>query len=67
MSTVISGESAKIYQFPLRGRFVGQRRDASEAAPAPAYAQAVPTTYGEAWYHEEAIREAEQSRKRPPS
>ena len=67
MSTVISGESAKIYQFPLRGRFAGQRRDGSEAAPTPAYAQVVPTTYGEAWYHEEAIREAEQLRKRPPS
>jgi len=67
MSTVVRGESAKIYQFPLRGRFVGQRPGAHEAMPAPADPQAVPTTFGEAWYHEEAIREAEQLRKRPSS
>lgn len=67
MSTVIRGESAKIYQFPLRGRFAGQRRDAGAAMPAASVPQATATTYGEAWYHEEAIREDELQRKRPTS
>jgi hypothetical protein len=53
--------SAKIYQFPPRGRFaIDHRRDDIKAASHSAqhFAQAA---CGSAWYHEEAI-EAEQPR-----
>jgi hypothetical protein len=52
---------AKIYAFPARGRFAadGQEDVALKAHLAPC-ASGVST---DSWYHEEAIREAEQKRK----
>jgi Protein of unknown function (DUF2735) len=50
--------SAKIYAFPARGRIaIDRRRD--EAAKT-AMSHVVQTACGSAWYHEEAIAEAEQ-------
>jgi hypothetical protein len=54
-------QSAKIFMFPPRGRYAARDEQADAAATA---ARAVRSSYGEAWYHEEAIREAgERSRK----
>jgi hypothetical protein len=51
--------SAKIYDFPPRGRFaVGAAQSDSEAKTAP---RAAAVAFG-SWYHEEAI-EAERTRK----
>jgi hypothetical protein len=57
--TSFQGESAKIYEFPRRGRFAAaaQREEASAALAAPRVA------CGGAWYHDEAIQEAERARK----
>jgi hypothetical protein len=58
MSTYMQG-SAKIYDFPLRGRFaVGASHDSAAANAAP---RAPAIAFG-SWYHEEAI-EAERTRK----
>ncbi|MGZ5890243.1 MAG: DUF2735 domain-containing protein [Hyphomicrobium sp.] len=51
--------SAKIYDFPLRGRFAISASPESAAANTPPRAPAV--AFG-SWYHEEAI-EAERTRK----
>lgn len=61
MTTNVHRESARIYTFPARGRFAdtGQDRKGSEDN-ATRTAAAAP---GSAWYHEEAIREMEPSRK----
>jgi hypothetical protein len=54
-------QSAKIFVFPPRGRYAARSEQENAATAA---ARAVRTGYGEAWYHEEAIREAgERSRK----
>lgn len=60
MTTNAQGESAKIYAFPARGRFAPSYQR-SDAGLTPA-AKTVPTVAG-AWYHDEAIREAELPRK----
>jgi hypothetical protein len=58
MSTHMQG-SAKIYDFPLRGRFaVGASHDSAAANTAPR----APAIACGSWYHEEAI-EAERTRK----
>ncbi|MEZ5827744.1 MAG: DUF2735 domain-containing protein [Hyphomicrobiales bacterium] len=58
------GGTAKIYQFPTGGRAgLGGRRN--QATPANDYTVPHYATVasGSAWYHEEAIREAERVRK----
>jgi uncharacterized protein DUF2735 len=64
MTTNSDRGSAKIYEFPARGRFAasGHRNDRESAANSgePRIAN---VSFGDAWYHEEAIREAAQSRK----
>ncbi len=58
MTTHMQG-SAKIYDFPPRGRFVvGASHDSAAANTAP---RAPAIAFG-SWYHEEAI-EAERTRK----
>jgi hypothetical protein len=56
--------SAKIYQFPTGGR---ARREARRHEAKPVDDFAVPriarVTSGSAWYHEEAIRDAQGTRK----
>jgi hypothetical protein len=56
-------EPAKIYQFPVRGRFKGAARlDESVSAPKLASPRVPEVVFGSGWYHEEAIRE-ERARK----
>ena len=62
MTENVERQSATIYRFPPRGRFAA-RRDQTTGGDmsAPRFAA---TSYGEAWYHDEAIREAnEHTRK----
>jgi hypothetical protein len=56
-------ESAKIYPFPAggRGSFAGRRVGIKAAVEFPS---AQIADCGSGWYHEAAIREAEQMRKR---
>ncbi len=49
--------SAKIYQFPVRGRF------ASPNGYAPAESQFPTVSIGDAWYHDEAMKEEQKARK----
>jgi Protein of unknown function (DUF2735) len=59
MGTQGRRESAKIYQFPKKGR-----PQPSYGANADVWAQDLPVVdFGSGWYHEAAIREAEQPRK----
>jgi hypothetical protein len=69
MTTSSDRGSAKIYQFPARGRVAagGHRLESKlhenrtvSNPPLPRFAQAV---FGSAWYHEEAIREADRADK----
>jgi hypothetical protein len=63
MTTSFSGESATIYEFPLRGRFAAAARgDETVRTMTPASLETVKVT-GEAWYHEAAISDADKSRK----
>jgi hypothetical protein len=57
--------SSNIYQFPLRGRFALVESERAETTPV---AQAMPArafkaAIGGAWYHEQAILDAERARK----
>jgi Protein of unknown function (DUF2735) len=53
------GGSATIYQFPARGRFAAaDRRNEAAKIPTSRMAQ---TACGSAWYHEEAIEQAERA------
>jgi Protein of unknown function (DUF2735) len=56
--------TAKIYQFPTGGR-AGQGGRRNQVIPANDYPMPRHATVasGSAWYHEEAIREAERVRK----
>ena len=54
-------ESAKIYQFPSRDRAGRATRMADLAS-----AHVSNADFGGAWYHEAAVQEAEQARKRQP-
>ena len=64
MTTSFHGGSAKIYQFPPRGRLiVGEPREKAVPAANLAPQRAVEGASGSGWYHEDAIREAEQARK----
>ncbi|MEW6450685.1 MAG: DUF2735 domain-containing protein [Pseudomonadota bacterium] len=61
MTTNPDRASAKIYTFPARGRFAAGQRE--ETKPSLNFtSQAMKAVVGEAWYHDEAIKE-EQPRK----
>lgn len=60
MTETVERQSATIYVFPARGRFAVR---ADQTGAATASARSVKTGCGEAWYHDDAIREAERSRK----
>jgi hypothetical protein len=61
MTDSLSRQTAKIYQFPVKSRTdeTGQATNAKQVADlgTPQYAR---TESGSGWYHEAAIREAEQ-------
>jgi hypothetical protein len=58
MTTNFSG-SAKIYTFPARGRFAaGNSSEQVKPAANISFPRGVRVASGSAWYHEEAIQEA---------
>jgi len=64
MTTNFHHESAKIYQFPARIRAtVGGHREELKPAAELTSPRAAKAACGSAWYHEEAVREAERVRK----
>ena len=57
MTTNSDRASARIYTFPARGRFAAGQRD--ETKPVVNFtSHPVKAVVGEAWYHDEAIKEA---------
>jgi hypothetical protein len=58
--------SAKIYQFPVRGRapIGGDRQDVVKASADVASLRLPKTVAGSGWYHEAAIQEAQRAVKR---
>ena len=62
MSTNTDRASAKIYQFPARGRFAPHAAEA-RVANSDVIPRALKISFGSSWYHDEAIREAELTRK----
>ncbi|ACL59373.1 DUF2735 domain-containing protein [Methylobacterium nodulans] len=63
MTTAPRRETAKIYQFPVRGRTdQGGRRPETTSTERSAYRFA-DAAFGSGWYHDAAIQDAERSRK----
>lgn len=63
MTTNVHRESAKIYVFPARGRFAAGEPFERTTTDAATPSRAVSAALGSAWYHEEALRDADHSRK----
>ena len=64
MTANVHHGSAKIYQFPTRVRSpVGGDGEENKSAAHLASARLSSGAFGGAWYHEEAVQEAEQTRK----
>ena len=64
MKTNLGRESAKIYQFPLKGALLaGQGRAKIKAATDLASLPIVEVSYGSGWYHDAAIREDSRTHK----
>ena len=63
MTTSTDQGSAKIYQFPLRGRFAATFQNDDAKVSALLTPQAVNAAIGGGWYHDEAIQDAERARK----
>jgi hypothetical protein len=47
--------SAKIYEFPARGRFAGNEHRGESQPSANVLPRVVKIAFGNAWYHEEAV------------
>jgi hypothetical protein len=62
MTTSIAGGSARIYEFPPRGRFASNGRDESQPRATLEAQSLVKVASGSGWYHDAAIQEAELSR-----
>lgn len=57
--------SARIYEFPKRGRFaVGGARQEAKAGADAASTRPAKAVVGSGWYHEAAIQEAERAARR---
>ncbi len=54
MSETVERQSAKIFEFPKRGRFAAGARDDARAVNATT-SRFVKTAVGGAWYHDAAI------------
>jgi hypothetical protein len=67
MTTNVYRGSAKIYDFPARGRFAagGDRKDNTLATLAANFTspRVAKTVFGSAWYHDEAVQDASPPRK----
>jgi hypothetical protein len=64
MVTNVSHGTAKIYQFPVRGRMTagGNREDIKQTTD-PKLQRVTGDTFGSGWYHEAAIEEAKRPRE----
>jgi len=62
MTIDVSRGSAKIYEFPARGRFAVSAKDDVAPAANLVSQRAAKVVYGGGWYHDEAI-EADRTRK----
>jgi len=64
MTTTFHRETARIYQFPVRGASQANKRiekvNAVSGLKSAPYAE---VTFGGSWYHEAAIRDAERNPK----
>jgi hypothetical protein len=58
MTTNSDRASAKIFQFPPRGRFAVADQGDEKPAMGPAASRVAKVAVGGAWYHDEAIAEA---------
>jgi hypothetical protein len=64
MESNFSRETAKIYQFPVRRPSSADlRRQRSKPAADLSLIQVSEVSFGSGWYHDAAIRDAEQNRK----
>jgi len=64
MTTNAHRESARIYAFPVRGRFAANSdREEPKLAANVMTPRATDVAFGSSWYHEEAIQDAERARK----
>jgi len=63
MTTNVHRESAKIYTFPARGRYAGPSAERKAADDRMTPSRTVSAALGSAWYHEEALRESDRTRK----
>jgi hypothetical protein len=64
MASSFHPDTAKIYTFPARGRFVtGARPELADSAFDLKSARYSDAAFGGSWYHEEAIREADHTSK----
>ena len=62
--TEVSQSSAQIFQFPARGRFAaGGKVGENKLAVSFTLPDGVQTVLGGAWYHDEAVQDAERVRK----
>ena len=62
MTTNFHRGSANIYELPARGRFA-EKLDDSNPVSNPTSLRFAKTAFGSAWYHEEAVQEAERTGK----
>ncbi len=56
--------SARIYQFPARGRFASDGRGDDQSATNLSSPRVARIASGSGWYHDEAIQEAERPRRK---
>jgi hypothetical protein len=66
MTTSFHRESAKIYQFPARvrpalGGYQEAKAGENPSAPKAASLRVADAAFGGAWYHEEAVEDAERA------
>jgi hypothetical protein len=63
MTATVNRASAQIFEFPARGRFAQTERHDNAAATTNLLPRMVKVASSGAWYHDEAIQQAEQVRK----
>ena len=65
MTTNIYGHTAKIYQFPVRGKAgIVENREKAKPATDLTSQRFADAADASSWYHEAAVQEAERARKR---
>jgi hypothetical protein len=63
MTTNSDRASGEIIQFPPRGRFASANQSDDKLAMSASASRIAKVAIGSAWYHEEAIEQAERDRK----